>query len=421
MSTGLRNVSWRAPQRWVALDYVQTWLGALSVRERRWLLVTNDLALVGLASLIVMGLAGQDGNRLAPLMAFQLLVILGVLYSGDQYSLEAYREGVVLRAIVSGVVGAFAACLLLAAPAVVIPPLCLSGCLALLFLLISRPWLEQRLTSQASCRSTLVPLSEQEARAAYDEIRRHPQAGVSPVAQTPLESGDACGLDLTRLYEHLSQRVPVRHIDEHWFIACFSGSRGSFHAHAKRILDVSFACVGLLFALVLWPCIAIAIALGDSGPLLYSQERVGLDGRRFRLYKFRTMRCDAEQHGAVWARPNDERVTRVGRFLRQTRLDELPQLFNVLKGDMSLVGPRPERPEFVQDLERVIPYYQRRHLVLPGVTGWAQVRFPYGGSIADAEEKLKYDLYYLKHRSIVFDLLILLRTVSVVLYKTGAR
>jgi exopolysaccharide biosynthesis polyprenyl glycosylphosphotransferase len=167
---------------------------------------------------------------------------------------------------------------------------------------------------------------------------------------------------------------------------------------------------------------AIAIKLDSSGPALYCQERVGENGRVFRIYKFRSMRTDAEKGGRpVWARDKDDRVTRIGRFIRLTRLDELPQLWNVMRGDMSFVGPRPERPFFVEQLARDIPFYMQRHAVKPGLTGWAQVKYRYGSSIEDAVEKLRYDLYYIKHLSVFFDLTIVLDTVKVILFGKGAK
>jgi lipopolysaccharide/colanic/teichoic acid biosynthesis glycosyltransferase len=168
--------------------------------------------------------------------------------------------------------------------------------------------------------------------------------------------------------------------------------------------------------------VVIAILLDDGWPLLYKQRRVGRRGKHFTLYKFRSMVRDAEPDGAPrWASKTDRRVTRVGVFLRKTRLDELPQLFNVLRGDMSLVGPRPERPEFVAELNAKIPYYHERHCVKPGITGWAQLSYPYGASDRDAQEKLEYDLFYIKHKSLIFDLMILLQTAEVVLWGKGAR
>jgi exopolysaccharide biosynthesis polyprenyl glycosylphosphotransferase len=181
------------------------------------------------------------------------------------------------------------------------------------------------------------------------------------------------------------------------------------------------ASVGLLLVAPILPLVAIAIRLTSPGPVLYSQRRVGKDGKPFTIYKFRSMRINAEAaSGAVWSQPGDPRVTPMGRFLRRTRIDELPQLWNVLKGDMSFVGPRPERPEFVEDLSRQIPFYGQRHAVRPGLTGWAQVRHRYGSSVDDSQEKLQYDLFYIKHMSTTFDLFIVLETIKTVLVRGGS-
>ena len=188
----------------------------------------------------------------------------------------------------------------------------------------------------------------------------------------------------------------------------------------KRILDVSVSLVALIVSLPIMVIVAIAVRMSSPGPVLYHQQRVGERGRVFTLHKFRSMRIDAEaDSGAVWSQDGDTRVTRVGRFLRKMRFDELPQLWNVMRGDMSLVGPRPERPEFVQQLTQQIPYYGQRHIVRPGLTGWAQVRYAYGSSVEDAMEKLQYDLFYIKHMSLGMDLLIALSTVKTVLSRRG--
>jgi exopolysaccharide biosynthesis polyprenyl glycosylphosphotransferase len=190
---------------------------------------------------------------------------------------------------------------------------------------------------------------------------------------------------------------------------------------ARRAADIALALSLLLLTLPLILLTALLIRLDSPGPVLYRQERVGLHGRRFTLLKFRSMRDDAETRGPVWAARSDPRVTRVGAFIRLTRIDELPQLLNVLRGEMSFIGPRPERPHFVAQLERVVPFYRDRALVKPGLTGWAQVNYPYGASVEDARAKLSYDLYYVKHRGPLLDLLILLATVRVVLFQRGAR
>jgi len=188
---------------------------------------------------------------------------------------------------------------------------------------------------------------------------------------------------------------------------------------AKRVLDLLLASI---FLVVLWPFMlltAIAVRLESPGAVLYHQIRVGLNGRPFRIYKFRSMRQDAEKNGAVWATKGDSRVTRVGAFIRNTRLDELPQLYNIFAGHMSFVGPRPERPEFVTDLAKQIPFYETRHKVKPGLMGWAQLKYPYGASTEDAKNKLQYDLYYTKNHSFLMDLLIMIQTVEIVLLGKG--
>lgn len=191
---------------------------------------------------------------------------------------------------------------------------------------------------------------------------------------------------------------------------------------SKRFFDLIAASVLLLMAWPVMLLVALAVRLESEGPILYSQTRVGQRGQNFTLTKFRSMRADAEKDGvARWASKDDDRSTRVGKFIRLTRLDELPQLFAVLRGDMSFVGPRPERPHFVNLLSDEIRYYGVRHCVKPGLTGWAQLRYPYGASVQDAEEKLKFDLFYVKNHGLVFDLMILLQTVEVVMFGRGAR
>ena len=197
----------------------------------------------------------------------------------------------------------------------------------------------------------------------------------------------------------------------------YSGVR----AVASRAVDIVGSVAGLILLAPVLGLTALVVKMTSDGPIFYTQERVGLAGRSYRIIKFRTMRVDAEAAGAQWATCGDTRITPLGRFLRLTRLDELPQLLNVLQGSMSIVGPRPERPEFVEHLRQVIPNFDDRLLVRPGITGWAQVNYPYGASIEDARQKLAYDLHYLKHRSLRMDALIMLRTVSVVCCGTGAR
>jgi sugar transferase (PEP-CTERM system associated) len=227
--------------------------------------------------------------------------------------------------------------------------------------------------------------------------------------------------DAATTYERITGKILTDGLKPSWLI--FSdGFRASRRTRVvKRATDLVLAAVGMVLAAPLMMLTAVAVGLESVGPILYRQERVGENGRIFTLYKFRSMRVDAETGTPVWARENDQRVTRIGGFIRLTRLDELPQLWNVLRGDMSFVGPRPERPYFVQQLVAEIPFYMARHAVRPGVTGWAQVKYRYGSSVEDAMEKLRYDLYYIKHLSIVFDLTIVADTVKVILTGKGAK
>jgi len=189
----------------------------------------------------------------------------------------------------------------------------------------------------------------------------------------------------------------------------------------RRMVSIAVSFIGLVLCLPFIPILILVVRFSSPGPIFFYQTRVGLRGRPFSVIKFRTMRQDAEKNGAVWATKNDARVTRVGRFMRKTRLDEIPQLWNVLKGDMGFVGPRPERPEFVQMLNREIPYYELRHIIRPGLTGWAQVRYQYGATIEETRYKLEYDLYYVKHMSVGLDLLIMFETVKTILLRRGAQ
>jgi len=227
---------------------------------------------------------------------------------------------------------------------------------------------------------------------------------------------------MSQVYEDVLRRVPVRHLESGWLFSSFVEAVRSKDASqiAKRTLDLFGAGVGLVTLAALTPIIMLAIWLDSGRPVFFRQRRVGRGGAPFNLIKFRTMVQDAEAGGSPrWAEHRDPRVTRVGRFLRWTRLDELPNVVNVLRGEMSLVGPRPERPEFVAQLEREIPFYRTRLLVRPGLTGWAQVNCPYGDSVDGAVEKLEFDLYYVKHRSLFFDIWILVRTVGTVVALRG--
>jgi sugar transferase (PEP-CTERM system associated) len=224
------------------------------------------------------------------------------------------------------------------------------------------------------------------------------------------------------VYERITGKVPIESIRLSSLLFSPGSHTSRLFLIYKRFASVVISIVGLLLSLPLVPFVILAIKLSSPGPVLYWQNRVGRDDRVFHCYKFRTMCSDAEAgSGPIWAKDNDPRVTWVGRFLRKTRIDEIPQLLNVFKGDMSLVGPRPERPEFVAALNEQIPYYHLRHSVRPGITGWAQILYRYGSSVEDAKEKLRYDLYYIKNRSVGLDLLIVFNTIKTVLLSRGAK
>ncbi|WP_221252540.1 TIGR03013 family XrtA/PEP-CTERM system glycosyltransferase [Desulfuromonas versatilis] len=229
-------------------------------------------------------------------------------------------------------------------------------------------------------------------------------------------------VDSVSFYEQMTGKLLIENIQPSWFIYSSGFRVTPFMRAYKRMFDILLSSLGIILALPFWPLVALAVKLDSPGPALFKQVRVGERNRHFNVLKFRTMCNDAEKHtGAKWATENDPRITRVGGFLRKSRLDEIPQLFNVLRGDMSFVGPRPERPEFVERLSEKIPYYAKRHYMKPGVTGWAQVCYPYGASDKDSLEKLRYDLYYIKNYSLMLDFLIILETVKVVLYGRGGR
>ena len=227
--------------------------------------------------------------------------------------------------------------------------------------------------------------------------------------------------EYTQVYEEITHRVPVQHVDKD-FYKYFPFSRSNqnkLYLFFHRVLDLLFSVIGLGFGLLISPFIIIANLFANKGPLFYTQERVGKNGKHFKIYKLRSMIVDAEKHGARYATKKDVRITKFGRFLRKSRFDEIPQFFNVILGNMSVIGPRPERPVFVKELSKKIPFYEIRHIVKPGVTGWAQVNAKYGITQDDTLEKLQYDLYYIKHRSFFLDINIVFKTLSTIIFFRG--
>lgn len=227
--------------------------------------------------------------------------------------------------------------------------------------------------------------------------------------------------EYTQVYENITQRIPVQYVarDFYRYFPFSRSNQNQLYLLVVRILEVLVSLAGLSVGIALLPLILIGNALGNRGKLFYLQERVGKNGEIFKMVKFRTMVKNAESNGAVFATVNDSRITSFGKFLRKARLDEFPQFLNILKGDMAVIGPRPERPIFVNEIAEVMPFYETRHVIKPGLTGWAQVNYSYGDSIDDSLIKLQYDLYYIKHRSIFLDINIILKTFSTILFYRG--
>jgi sugar transferase (PEP-CTERM system associated) len=266
-----------------------------------------------------------------------------------------------------------------------------------------------RIVATRNVDRIIVGLSDRRGRLPIEQLLRAKMSGVRVE-------------DATTTYERLTGKILIDDLKPSWLIFSDGFRASRVTRFVKRMLDLSFSMILAIISAPLMALTALAIKLDSAGPFLYSQERFGENGRVFKIYKFRSMQTDAEQPGKpIWARDQDDRVTRVGRVIRKTRLDELPQLWNVMRGDMSFVGPRPERPFFVEQLAKQVPFYLQRHAVKPGLTGWAQVKYRYGSTVEDAMEKLRYDLYYIKHLSIFFDLTIVLDTVKVILFGKGAK
>lgn len=235
-----------------------------------------------------------------------------------------------------------------------------------------------------------------------------------------LESGKSIR-EYVHVYENKTQRIPVHQIAEDFyrFFPFSRSNQNKLYLYQVRLFELLFSFTGIVIGALLVPFLVVANWFWNRGPLFYTQERVGKDGTLFKIYKFRSMVENAEKHGAVFSSIGDARVTPFGKFLRKTRIDEIPQFLNILKGEMGVIGPRPERPIFVQEISAIMPFYETRHIIKPGLTGWAQVNYNYGESIEESLVKLQYDLYYIKHRSIFIDVSIIFKTISTVLFYRG--
>ena len=265
-----------------------------------------------------------------------------------------------------------------------------------------------RLIAEHGIDRIVVGMSDRRGKLPVEELLRAKMAGVRVE-------------DATTTYERVTGKILIDDLRPSWLIFSDGFRVSRVTRLMKRTIDLGLSVILAILSLPLMVVTALLVLVEDGRPIFYRQERVGENGRTFTLAKFRSMRKDAEKAGKpIWAKDGDDRVTRIGRFIRKTRLDELPQLWNVVLGDMSFVGPRPERPFFVDQLTKEIPFYQQRHTVKPGLTGWAQVKYRYGSSLDDAMEKLRYDLYYIKNLSVIFDLTIVFDTVKVVLFRKGA-
>lgn len=279
---------------------------------------------------------------------------------------------------------------------------------------------EKVLTIKTSLRAVAREHGVEEIVVAFDERRLH-----SPVMEVlECKMSGIKVMELMTFFEQQTGKIPLDGITPSNLIFADGFVQAVIKTFVHRAFDVAVSVIMLLLTLPVMLAVSVAIFLesGGRGPILYRQERIGRNGKRFQMLKFRSMRTGAEEEDSPrWAVPDDDRVTSVGVFIRKFRFDELPQLVNVLKGEMSFVGPRPERPEFVEELRRQIPYYDLRHRVNPGITGWAQIGYPYGASVNDAKEKLQYDLYYIKNYSLFLDLMILIQTTQVILWGRGAR
>ena len=266
------------------------------------------------------------------------------------------------------------------------------------------------LSRQLKATRIIVSISEEEGISALREVLLNCKLHGMEILDTPA------------MYEQVTGKLMLENINIMWLIYANGFRRTALISAIKRMTDIILSIIGLILTIPLSPLIALLVKIDSPGPIFYSQVRVGYAGQCFVLYKFRTMAPDAESGtGAICAQEDDPRLRPIGKFLRKCRLDEIPQLYNVLKGDMSFVGPRPERPEFVDMLKTSIPFYQKRHFVKPGITGWAQINYPYGASVEDAYEKLRFDLYYIKHMSPLQDALIVLQTFKVIMLGKGGR
>jgi exopolysaccharide biosynthesis polyprenyl glycosylphosphotransferase len=381
-----------------------------------------------------------------PFFFVNLLWIL-IFYVADFYEIQKFISASTLRARVFGTMSIAALITIILfyfVPSFLITPktnLIVDAMLASIFI-----WLWRKAMFDIAIKSSKITIyflsKEKESLSFSDFIKERPQLGYEitgypAVADVIIVSREAKQnsdfverlyelilqgktiIDFDKFYESITGKIPVSAIGKIWFLENLVEKSKQTFEKIKRWIDILLALILFLPYLIITPFVALIIKMNSKGPVFYRQARVGRGEKIFQIIKFRSMVFDAEKNGAQWAKEGDKRITFIGNILRKTRIDELPQLWNVLKGDLSFVGPRPERPEFVEQLKNQVPHYLMRHIIKPGLSGWAQINFPYGASVEDATEKLQYDLYYVKNRSLLLEISILLKTTMTVLQRAG--
>ena len=420
---------------------------------------SSNLAVIGSGQLIDLNFAQIWSLHKWPFFFVHIIWVL-IFYISDLYDIRKFSSPKMAMAKVlktMAIAGPMAALLFYLVPFFGITPktnLFIDVVLAALFLMLWRRYFWM-FSGKASKIKVLFFGSSKETESFADYLKRNAQLGYEPAvilaevghnlvdliqknkiqlivaSKNILEDKSAVKrfyealplgisiLDFPDFYETVAEKIPVSVISESWFLVNLVEINKRLFESFKRVFDIALSIILGVPTMFLFPIIGAVIKISGDGSIFYRQKRVGKNGKIFEIVKFRTMEENAEKNGAQWAIANDPRATKAGKILRKTRLDELPQLWNILRGDMSFIGPRPERPEFIAELQKQIPHYAMRHLIKPGLTGWAQIKFPYAASVEDAMEKLQYDLYYIKNRSSVLDLAIFARTIAIVISRKG--
>jgi len=453
----------------------------MSLKIRQFILILGDIALLYLSLFLALSIRNQQiisekiWSDHWPIFSLAFIIWIGVFYITGAYSINNVRsdfKSIMDTARAMGINILLAVSVFYILPQTQLTPktiLLLSGIIYFLLFIVWRILIYRSISSKALKRQVLVIGNSKIVKEIVSILDYNPQYGYQLAAALFHDSHDYAGnlpdykdpeqlekiikkhkisiivmdqksrtsdklvnnlfhhldkkleyVSLSDFYESITQRIPLEDINQFWFLENLQEGKKNFYDLLKRITDIIVSVVGLIISLIIGSIIALAIAITNGKPIFFIQDRLGKNGKSFKAIKFRTMIKHKEKNGPQMAEKNDSRITPVGSFLRKTRLDEIPQLFNVLKGEMSFVGPRPERPEFVKELEKTIPFYRQRLLVKPGLTGWDQISGEYHSpSHADSLKKLQYDLFYIKNRSIALDLGIILKTIKTVLMFSG--